>query len=303
MNATTDNIESAAASVARAGGYHRPASVASSSKRRQRPLPTNPLSPPSPTEGGAMRRLRRRIAGDGTLCRGCAGSDACSKERSRRLMWSSHYEPDDSARVGEGRSKHRGRVYVNPISVAWERPRRELGYNLVSVTRRVTPPEGQVVRSGDERRARKLVASCSDSSRNRGHSAWASRPCSESVGHRLFNHCQTSPYRKPAIGANTQDSSRKKTGSTAPAFSRAYNPTPPATDAPQCGVAPARGGNVRRTKGARTPNATTTANLPFLPLPPLPPLGEVPQAMGVETCGIKPHDRRGFIPTTIPPTS
>ena len=61
------------------------------------------------------------------------------------MLQTPQYEPNDSARVGEGRSVLRGRVLSQSLLVARERRRRELGSNLVIVTTTFTSGEGHVV--------------------------------------------------------------------------------------------------------------------------------------------------------------
>ena len=63
-------------------------------------------------------------------------------------MQSPQYAPNDSTRVGEGRSVGRGRVLSQSLLVARERRRRELGSNLVIVTTTFTSGEGHVVEIG-----------------------------------------------------------------------------------------------------------------------------------------------------------
>ena len=102
----------------------RPTLFASSSRRRQH-LPTPP---------------RQKLRGsNGSSCFGCARNELRMIDRSRRTMQSSQYKPNDSARVGAGRSVLRGRVLSQSLLVARERRRRELGSNLV-IAPPVLPP-------------------------------------------------------------------------------------------------------------------------------------------------------------------
>ena len=125
------------------GGNRRPILFASSSRRRQH-LPTPP-----------RQKLRGSI---GSSCFGCARYDLRSKERSRLSVPLSQYAPNDSARVGEGRSGGRGRVLSQSLLVARERRRREPGYNPVIDTTTLTSGEGHVVDVGTSQRVRKILA-------------------------------------------------------------------------------------------------------------------------------------------------
>ena len=107
-------------------------------------------SPPHPAT-----KLRGSI---GSSCFGCARYDLRSKERSRLSVPLSQYAPNDSARVGEGRSGGRGRVLSQSLLVARERRRREPGYNPVIDTTTLTSGEGHVVEDGISQRVRKILA-------------------------------------------------------------------------------------------------------------------------------------------------
>ena len=217
MTAFTDNSKIIETIDDRIGGNSRPILFVSSSSRRQH-LPTPP-----------RHKLRGSI---GSSCFGCARSEVRRMNRSRRPMQSSQYEPNDSARVGESRSGHRGRVLSQSHFVAWERRRRELGSNLVIDTIGLTTDEGHVVDCGDSQRVRKIFAGCPASVPFRGQSPlhFSSRSVQRprSVGNRPIIHYGLPSLRRSATEAQTQDRSRQKTGlNTVPGFSRVSNPTPP----------------------------------------------------------------------------
>ena len=112
---------------ASAGYYFRPELFAASPSGEQ-----HPPTPPRPTTGHR-----------GSFCFDRAGSDPRRIDRSWRMIQSPQHEPDNSARVGEGRSVGRRRALRQSHLVAWERLRRELGSKPVSVTTAVTRGEGQ----------------------------------------------------------------------------------------------------------------------------------------------------------------
>ena len=91
---------------------------------------------------------------------GCAGNDRCIKGWSRGAMQPSHHKPIDSARVGTGQSRRRGRVRCQSHFIAWERRRCEPGSNSVIVTAPFTGCEGHVVRLGGVQRTRKIFVGC-----------------------------------------------------------------------------------------------------------------------------------------------
>ena len=93
---------------ASAGYYFRPELFAASLSGEQ-----HPPTPPRPTTGHR-----------GSFCFDCAGNGIRNKDRSRRMMQTSQHEPDNSTRVGEGRSVGRGRALRQSHLVAWERLRR-----------------------------------------------------------------------------------------------------------------------------------------------------------------------------------
>ena len=144
MKAFTDKSKVIDTIGDRVGGESRPILFASSSSRRQH-LPTPP---------------RHEMRGsNGSSYFGCARNDLRSKDRSRRTVQSSQYEPNGSTRVGEGRSVVRGRVLSQSLLVARERRRRELGSNLVIDTIALTSGEGHVVQVlVTSRRVRKILA-------------------------------------------------------------------------------------------------------------------------------------------------
>ena len=226
------------------GGNRRPTLFASSSSRRQH-LPTPP-----------RQELRGSI---GSSCFGCARNDLRSKDRSRRTVQSSQYEPNGSARVGEGRSVVRGRVLSQSLLVARERRRRELGSNLVIVTTALTSGEGHVARFGDVRRVRKILAGVPASVVIRDHILALSFSRSKrqywTVGNRpIRNYDLRSLHRNP-VEAQIQDRSRQKTGlNTAPAFSRVYPSFPRTTPSFPRAIRHSRGrGNPEKTKHTAKP--------------------------------------------------
>ena len=203
------------------GGNSRPTLFVSSSKRRQH-LPT----PPATTAGS-----------NGSSCFGCARYDLRSKERSRLSVPLSQYAPNDSARVGEGRSGHRGRVLSQSHTVAWERRRREPGYNPVIDTTTLTSGEGHVVDVGTSQRVRKILAGVPASVSIRDHILALSFSRSKrqhwTVGNRPIRYYDLRSLRRNSAEAQIQDRSRQKTGlNTVPGFSRVY-PSFPRTREPR----------------------------------------------------------------------
>ena len=201
------------------GGNRRPILFASSSRRRQH-LPTPP-----------RQKLRGSI---GSSCFGCARYDLRSKERSRLSVPLSQYAPNDSARVGEGRSGGRGRVLSQSLLVARERRRREPGYNPVIDTTTLTSGEGHVVEDGISQRVRKILAGVPASVVIRDHILALSFSRSKrqywTVGNRPIRNYDLRSLRRNSAEAQIQDRSRQKTGlNTAPAFSRVYPSFPRTT--------------------------------------------------------------------------
>ena len=199
------------------GGNRRPTLFASSSRRRQH-LPTPP-----------RQELRGSI---GSSYFGCARYDLRRNDRSRLSVPLSQYAPDDSTRVGKGRSGHRGRVLSQSLLVARERRRRELGSNLVIVTTTLTSGEGHVVEDGISRRVRKILAGVPASVSFRDLILALSLSREErqhwTVGYRPIRKNDLRSLHRNSVEAQIQDRSRQKTGlKTAPGFSRVSNPTPP----------------------------------------------------------------------------
>ena len=136
-------------------------------------------------------------------------------------MQPSHHKPIDSAGVGTGQSRRRGRVRCQSLFIAGERRRCEPGSNSVIVTAPFTGCEGHVLRLGGVRRTRKIFVGCPAIRPIRDQSPGSRNPRLETVGNRLYPlHGQISLCRS-AAEAQIQDRSRDKTGpNTAPAFSR-----------------------------------------------------------------------------------
>ena len=155
---------------------------------------------------------------------GCAGNDRCIKGWSRGAMQPPHHKPIDSARVGTGQSRRRGRVRCQSHFIAWERRRREPGSNSVIITIALTRDEGHVVGLGGLQRVRKIFVGCPairpiwDQSPGRTASRF------ETVGNRLYPLHDQDCLRRFTAEAQIQDRSRAKTGpNTAPAFSRVWH--------------------------------------------------------------------------------
>ena len=221
------------------GGESCPTLFTSSSRRRQH-LPTPP-----------RHKLRGSI---GSSCFGCARNDPRSRERSRLSVPLSQYEPNDSTRVGEGRSGVRGRVLSQSLLVARERRRRELGSNLVIVTTSVTAGEGHVVEDGLSQRVRKILAGVPASVSFRDLILALSLSREErqhwTVGNRPIRKNDLRSLRRYSAEAQIQDRSRQKTGlNTVPAFSRVY------PSFPQTPVIPADAGTQEKTKHTPPPFA------------------------------------------------
>ena len=147
-------------------------------------------------------------------------------------MHSPQYAPNDSARVGEGRSGHRGRVLSQSLLVARERRRRELGFNLVIDTIGLTTDEGHVVEDGLSQRVRKILAGVPASVSFRDLILALSLSREErqhwTVGNRPIRNYDLRSLHRNSVEAQIQDRSRQKTGlNTVPGFSRVSNPTPP----------------------------------------------------------------------------
>ena len=152
-------------------------------------------------------------------------------------MQTPHYEPNGSARAGEGRSVVRGRVLSQSLLVARERRRREPGYNPVIDTTALTSGEGHVVKDGTSRRVRKILAGVPASVVIRDHILALSFSRSQrqywTVGNRPIRNYDLRSLRRISAEAQIQDRSRQKTGlNTAPGFSRVY-PSFPRTREPR----------------------------------------------------------------------
>ena len=190
---------------------------------------------------------------------GCARNDLRSKDRSRRTVQSSQYEPNGSARVGEGRSVVRGRVLSQSLLVARERRRRELGSNLVIDTIALTSGEGHVARFGDVRRVRKILAGVPASVVIRDHILALSFSRSKrqywTVGNRPIRNYDLRSLRRYSAEAQIQDRSRQKTGlNTVPGFSRVY-PSFPRTREPRGKQSTPHQPPLRGAKGTRAKHA------------------------------------------------
>ena len=247
MKAFTDKSKVIDTIGDRVGGESRPPLFASSSRRRQH-LPTPP-----------RQELRGSI---GSSCFGCARNDLRSIDRSRRTVQTPHYEPNGSARAGEGRSVVRGRVLSQSLLVARERRRREPGYNPVIDTTALTSGEGHVVKDGTSRRVRKILAGvpASVSFRDLILALSLSRAERQSwtVGNRPIRKNDLRSLRRISAEAQIQDRSRQKTGlNTAPGFSRVYNKPP---------LRGAKGTRAQHAGDARnSPPPTIPADYPVIP--------------------------------------
>ena len=225
-----------------------PTLFASSSSRRQH-LPTPP-----------RQELRGSI---GSSCFGCARNDLRSIDRSRRTVQTPHYEPNGSARAGEGRSVVRGRVLSQSLLVARERRRREPGYNPVIDTTALTSGEGHVVKDGTSRRVRKILAGVPASVSIRDHILALSSSRSKrqywTVGNRPIRNNDLRSLHRNSVEAQIQDRSRQKTGlNTAPGFSRVYPSFPRTTPS-----FPRTTPSFPRTREPRE-KQSTPPNLPFV---------------------------------------
>ena len=201
MTASTDTFKVIETIDDRVGGYNfLPTLIESCSRRKQCPL---------------------YLVNSESSFLGCAGNDRCIKGWSRGAMQPSHHKPIDSARVGTGQSRRRGRVRCQSHFIAWERRRREPGSNSVIITIALTRDEGYVVGLGGLQRVRKIFVGCPairpiwDQSPGRTASRF------ETVGNRLYPIHDQDCLRRFTAEAQIQDRSRAKTGpNTAPGFSR-----------------------------------------------------------------------------------
>ena len=172
-------------------------------------------------------------------------------DRSRRMLQTPQYEPNDSARVGEGRSVLRGRVLSQSLLVARERRRRELGSNLVIVTTTFTSGEGHVVEDGLSQRVRKILAGVPASVSFRdlilALSFSRSKRQHWTVGNRPIRYYDLRSLRRNSAEAQIQDRSRQKTGlNTVPGFSRVYTSFPRTREPSERGYPGRRGAHLRR---------------------------------------------------------
>ena len=201
MTASTDTFKVIETIDDRVGGYHfSPTLIASRSRRKQCPL---------------------HLVNSESSFLGCAGNDRCIKGWSRGAMQPSHHKPIDSARVGTGQSRRRGRVRCQSHFIAWERRRREPGSNSVIITIALTRDEGYVVGLGGLQRVRKIFVGCPAIRPIWDQSPGIRNPRLETVGNRLYPIHDQDCLRRFAAEAQIQDRSRKSTGlNTAPGFLR-----------------------------------------------------------------------------------
>ena len=207
LTASTDRIKITESIGDRVGGYNfLPTLIESCSKRKQCPL---------------------YLVNSESSFLGCAGNDRCIKGWSRGAMQPSHHKPIDSARVGTGQSRRRGRVRCQSHFIAWERRRREPGSNSVIITIALTRDEGYVVGLGGLQRVRKIFVGCPAIRPIWDQSPGIRNPRLETVGNRLYPLHDQIRLRCFAAEASFTDRSRTKTGlNTAPGFLRVCNPIP-----------------------------------------------------------------------------
>ena len=204
MTASTDTFNIIETIDDRTGGENRPVLVASSSTRKQCPLP-----PPHPIGSNGSSYLDR------------AGSVYCIKGWSRRTLQSPQCKSLDSTRIDTGQSSLRGRARCLTHFIAWERRRREPGSNSVIVTASLTRCEGHVEGRGGLQRVRKIFAGCPAIRPIWDQSPGIRNPRFETVGNRLYPLNGQISLCCSAAEAQIQDRSRAKTGpNTAPGFSR-----------------------------------------------------------------------------------
>ena len=251
MTASTDTFKVIETIDDRVGGYNfLPTLIESCSRRKQCPL---------------------YLVNSESSILGCAGNDRCIKGWSRGAMQPSHHKPIDSARVGTGQSRRRGRVRCQSLFIAGERRRCEPGSNSVIVTNTLTSVEGHVLRLGGVLRTRKIFVGCPAIRPFWDQSPGIRNPRLETVGNRLYPLHDQDCLRRFTAEAQIQDRSRKSTGlNTAPGFLRVYNIPSPSmgegqgegdtADAPAHShviparpVIPAEAGTQRKTKHADTP--------------------------------------------------
>ena len=201
LTASTDTFKITESIGDRVGGYNfLPTLIESCSRRKQCPL---------------------YLVNSESSFLGCAGNDRCIKGWSRGAMQPSHHKPIDSARVGTGQSRRRGRVRCQSLFIAGERRRCEPGSNSVIVTNALTSVEGHVVGLGGLQRTRKIFVGCPAIRPIWDQSPGIRNPRLETVGNRLYPLHDQDCLRRSTAEAQIQDRSRAKTGpNTAPAFSR-----------------------------------------------------------------------------------
>ena len=194
LKASTDKIKVIESIDDQVGSYYfSPTLIASSSRRKQRPLYS--AHPMGQTGSPFFDR---------------AGSDRYSKDWSRSSMRAPQYKPINSTRVDTGQSSFRGRVRCQSHLVAWERRRREPGSNSVIVTIAFTRDEGHVLRLGGVRRVRKIFAGCPAI-----RPIWDQSPERlslrfETVGNRLYpSHRSKQPLPLRGRGENPRPFTRK----------------------------------------------------------------------------------------------
>ena len=201
LTASTDTFKVIETIDDRVGGYNfLPTLIESCSRRKQCPL---------------------YLVNSESSFLGCAGNDRCIKGWSRGAMQPSHHKPIDSARVGTGQSRRRGRVRCQSHFIAWERRRREPGSNSVIITIALTRDEGYVVGLGGLQRVRKIFVGCPAIRPIWDQSPGIRNPRLETVGNRLYPLHDQDRLRRFTAEAQIQDRSRKSTGlNTAPGFLR-----------------------------------------------------------------------------------
>ena len=194
MTASTDTFKVIETIDDRVGGYNfLPALIESCSRRKQCPLYS--AHPMGITESSFF---------------GCAGNDRCIKGWSRGAMQPSHHKPIDSARVGTGQSRRRGRVRCQSLFIAGERRRCEPGSNSVIVTNTLTSVEGHVLRLGGVLRTRKIFVGCPAIRPIWDQSPGRTASRSETVGNRLYPLNGQISLCCSAAEAQIQDRSRAK---------------------------------------------------------------------------------------------
>ena len=268
LKASTDTFKVIETIDDRVGSYYfSPTLIASRSRRKQCPL---------------------HLVNSKSSFLGCAGNDRCIKGWSRGAMQPSHHKPIDSARVGTGQSRRRGRVRCQSLFIARERRRCEPGSNSVIVTAPFTGCEGHVLRLGGVRRTRKIFVGCPAIRPIRDQSPGIRNPRLETVGNRLYPLHDQDCLRRFTAEAQIQDRSRSKTGpNTAPGFSRVSisipsSPLPPTTPIPS----PARRERARvrvkpqrkQSTPPRAPCAQPRGRLPKQqnPIPNIPAIPQIP---------------------------